>query len=227
MKALTLFLLLLNILPAAAALEFETPSIKVEAGLNDKFITRDFKFTNSGDKAITIREADGGCSCLKAQLAGGKFTYAPGESGVLRAIFELGSFQGTVDKQLFVWLDGDTEEKPSNTLNMSFHIPVIISLEPKTLKWEVGGAAEPKMIEVTMDYANPIRITSVSVGNGLFSAKLATIEEGKRYTIEVTPANGTATGGLSVVRIETDVDVEKQRVQQAFAVISAPIGKAK
>jgi len=225
MKALALTLILAGTLPAAAALEFETPVIKAEADLSDKFITRDYKFTNSGGKAVKIKEADAGCSCLAVQVAGGKLAYAPGESGVLRAVFELGSFQGTVDKQINVWLEGDPEEKPSTTLTMSVHIPVIISLEPKTLKWEVGAKAEPKMIDVVMDYKNPIHITSVSAGNEMFSAKLVTIEEGKRYGIEVTPVKGTASAGLSVVRIVTDVDVEKQRIQQAFAVISAPPGK--
>ncbi|QTN33400.1 DUF1573 domain-containing protein [Akkermansiaceae bacterium] len=225
MKALALLLLLAAALPAAAALRFEAPSIKAEANLDDKFITRDFKFTNSGDKAVTIREADAGCSCLAIQVAGGKLNYAPGETGTLRAVFELGSFQGTVEKQINVWLEGDPEEKPSTTLSMSVHIPVIISVEPKSVKWQVGGPADMQVIEVTMDYGKPIRVTSVATGNDMFSAELVTIEEGKRYAIQVKPAKGTDAGGLAVVRIETDVDVEKQRVQQAFAVISAPIGK--
>jgi hypothetical protein len=227
MKALLFALFLPGILPAAAGLEFETPAIKVEADLNDKVVTREFKFKNSGEKAVKIKEADAGCSCLAVEVAGGKFTYAPGESGVLRAVFELGSFQGTVDKQINVWLEGDPEEKPSTSLTMSVHIPVIIKLEPKAVKWLVGDPAEPKVIDIEMDYAKPIHVTSVGTSNASFSTKLITVEEGKHYKLEITPVNGTGEAGLSVVRIETDVDVDKQRVQQGFAVISAPRGKTK
>lgn len=225
MKILTLILLLGGILPIQAALEFETLLIEVDAGLNDKTVMRDYKFTNKGKKAVKIKEADGGCSCMKVEVAGGKLDYAPGESGLLRATFEVGSFQGSVDKQINIWLEGDPEEKPSSTVTMRVNIPIIIKLEPKTLKWNIGDKAEAKFIDVEMNYTKPIHITSVAVGDETFAAKLVTVEEGKHYQIEVTPARGTAEGGLSIVRIETDVDVEKHRVQQAFAVISAPPAK--
>lgn len=225
MKILTLILLLGGILPINAALEFETPIIEVDAGLNDKTVMRDYKFTNSGEKAVKIKEADGGCSCIQVEVAGGKRDYAPGESGLLRATFELGSFQGSVDKQINIWLEGDPEEKPSSTITMRVNIPVIIKLEPKTLKWNVGEKAEAKFIDVEMNYTKPIHITSVIVGNESFAAKLVTVEEGKHYQIEVTPARGTAESGLSIVRIETDADVEKHRVQQGFAVITAQPAK--
>lgn len=221
MKFLCLVLFLFGVVPAGAGLEFESALIKVDAGLNDKTVTRDFHFTNRGDKAVSIKQADGGCSCLQAQVAGGKLGYAPGESGTIRVVFEVGSFQGTVDKNISVWLDGDPEDKPSTTLTMSVTIPVIIQVEPKTVKWEVGSPAAPKVIDVMMNYEKPIHITAVATSNGTFSAKLTAVEEGKHYRIEVTPEKGTDSAALSIIRIETDVDVEKQRVQQGFAVISS------
>jgi hypothetical protein len=224
-KALSLILLFGGIAPLRAALEFETPAISVDAGLEDKSVTRDYKFTNRGEKAVSIKSADAGCTCLGVVFAGGKRDYAPGESGVLRATFELGSFQGTVDKQISIWLEGDPEDKPSSTLTMSVRIPVIISLEPKSLKWQIGEKADTKSIDVVMNHLKPIHIISVQVGNGNFAAKLITIEDGKRYKVEVTPTAGTAEGGLSIVRIETDADVEKHRIQQAFAVVAAQPGK--
>lgn len=227
MNALTLALFLLGIIPGAAALEFETPSIEVKADLSDKVVTRDFKFRNNGKEAVKITQADAGCSCLAVQVGGGKFSYAPGEMGVLRATFELGSFQGTVEKKINIWLEGDPEEKPSMTLTMSVLIPVIIKLEPKSLKWQVGGPAEAKVIDIGMDYSKLIHVTSVTTSNDLFFAKLITVENGKHYQVEVTPQKGTDSGGLAIIRIETDVDVAKQRVQQGFAVISKPLKKTK
>lgn len=225
MKALPFLVLLLVCLPANAALEFETPAIKVDAGLNDKTIQRDFKFTNSGDKAVKITQADAGCSCLGVEVAGGKFSYAPGESGTLRATFEVGNFQGQVDKRINVWLEGDPEDKPSVSVAMSVHVPVIIKVEPKSLKWKMGDPAEPKMIDVTMDYEKPIHVTSVGTSNETFTAELITVEDGKRYQIKVSPRKGTSAAGLNIIRIETDAEIEKHRIQQAFAVISAAPAK--
>ncbi len=224
MKFLPVFLLLLAILPLRAELKFETPVIDADAALDATSLVREYKFTNVGTKSIKITQADAGCSCLAVEVAAGKFTYAPGESGTLRATFEIGSFQGTVEKPILIWLEGDREESPSAKVTLRVHIPVIIALEPKTLKWEVGGSTEMKSIDVKMDHEKPIRITSVSTSNETFSAKIVTIEEGKHYKVEVTP-HGTAAGGLTIVRIETDSDVEKQRIQQGFAVITAPLKK--
>jgi hypothetical protein len=221
MKSLAAVLFLLAALPIRAELKFETPVIDADAKLDDTTLTRDFKFTNAGSKHVKITQAEAGCSCMAIQVADGKFTYAPGETGIIRATFSVGNFQGTVEKPVHIWLEGDPEESPSSVITLRVHIPVIIALEPKTLKWEVNGPAETKSIDVKMDHEKPIRITSVSTSNETFSTKMVAIEAGKHYRIDVTPS-GTATAGLCIVRIETDTEVEKQRVQQGFAVISAP-----
>lgn len=213
---------MLAALAHAAGLEFEKDLIEVHAGLSDKTVTQDFKFTNTGTGTLKIKEADAGCSCLSVQVSEGKFSYAPGESGILRATFEVGSFQGAVDKTIHVWLEGDPAEKPSSKVSLRVHIPVIIALEPKTVKWQVGEKAETKFIEVNMNHDKPIKVVSVSASNPDFSAELVTVEEGKKYRIEVTPAN-TSEAGLSIIRIVTDTDVEKQKIQQGFAVVRAPL----
>ncbi len=222
MKTLPAILFLLAILPIRAELKFETPVIDAEATLDATTLVREYKFTNTGSKPIKITQADAGCSCLAAEVAAGKFTYAPGESGTLRATFEIGNFQGTVEKPILIWLEGDREDAPSAKVILRVHIPVIIALEPKTLKWEQGGSMEMKSIDVKMDYEKPIKITSVTTSNENFTAKMVTIEEGKHYKVEVTPRS-TDAGGFTIVRIETDSDVEKQRIQQSFAVIATPV----
>ncbi|MFM2198879.1 MAG: hypothetical protein RLZZ505_2311 [Verrucomicrobiota bacterium] len=222
MKILPAIFFLITALPIHAELKFETPVIEADAALDATTLIREYKFTNIGTKAIKITQADAGCSCLGVEVAAGKFTYAPGESGTLRATFEIGNFQGTVEKPILIWLEGDREDSPSVQVTLRVHIPVIIAVEPKTLKWEQNGSTEMKSLDVRMDYPKPIKITSVTTSNENFSTKLVTIEEGKHYKVEVTPRS-TASGGFTIVRIETDSDVEKQRIQQSFAVIAAPI----
>lgn len=226
MKRILCALALCGSLQSDAALEFEQARIEVEAGLEQQTLVQEFKFKNTGTANVTIREADAGCSCLAVEVGGGKMTYKPGESGVMRANFEVGSFQGTVDKPILIWLEGDPEDRPSTTVTLSVRIPVIISLEPKTVKWTVGEGKEAKTIDVKMDYKSPIRVTSATVSNGNFTAEVVAIEEGKHYAVKVVPRD-TGAPGLAVVRIETDVDVEKQRVQQGFAVVQAPLGVRK
>ena len=222
MKILPAILFLLAILPIHAELKFETPVIDAEATLDATTLVREYPFTNTGTKPIKITQADAGCSCLAVEVGGGKLTYAPGESGTIRTTFEIGNFQGTVEKPILIWLEGDRDEAPSVKLILRVHIPVIIALEPKTLKWELGGPAEMKSIDVKMEYEKPIKISSVTTSNENFTAKMVTIEEGKHYKVEVTPQS-TAAGGIAIVRIETDTEVEKQRIQQSFAVIAAPV----
>ncbi len=222
MKILPTILFVLAILPVQAELKFETPIIDAHVSLDSSTFVRDYKFTNSGTKTIKITQADAGCSCLGVEVAGGKFIYAPGESGTIRTTFEIGNFQGTVEKPILIWLEGDREEAPSAKVTLRFHIPVIIALEPKTLKWEKGGPAEMKAIDVKMAYEKLIRITSVTTSTENFATKIVTVEEGKHYKVEVTPLS-TEDGGLGIIRIETDTDVEKQRIQQCFGVISAAL----
>ncbi len=223
MKILFLFFLTGYMTLQAAGLDFENETRDINADLNAKTVTSDFKFTNTGKQAVTIKAADAGCSCLAVEVAGKKMTYAPGESGMLRTTFEVGSFQGMVNKAIHIWLEGDPEEKPSHTIHLKVHVPVIISVEPKSLKWDLGkGGMQP--IDVKMDYDKPITIKKVESSNPSFTSKLVTVEEGKHYRIEVTPVDIT-TPGLTIIRIETDADVEKHRIQQAFGVMRAPMKK--
>ena len=204
---------------AAAGLKFDETLIEVDAPIESKTVTRDFKFTNTSDADVVIREADAGCSCLAVKVSGGKLAYAPGESGTLRATFELGSFQGTVDKPINIWLKTDPDEKPSNTVTLRVHIPEIIKLSPRTLKWEVKSEPVMQVMEIEMDYEKPIHVESVASSNPDFEAKLVTVEDGKRYQVEVTPKR-TDVPSLAVLRIETDLDIQKHRIQQFFAAIS-------
>src|SRR5690606_38524647 len=120
----------------AAGLEFAETLKEIHPKADAKTVSADFKFTNTGDKPVTISKYDAACSCMSVQISGGKLHYAPGESGVVRANFDMGNFAGTVDKTVALWLKGDREDQPSGQLTVRVHIPVLIELEPKTLNWQ-------------------------------------------------------------------------------------------
>jgi Protein of unknown function (DUF1573) len=206
---------------AAAGLEFSEPVKDVHAPADVTTVTESFEFKNHGDKPVTIAKADPTCSCLKIEISGGKLKYAPGESGVVRVTFEMGNFSGVVEKMVAIWLEGDPEDKPSRFITVRVHIPVLIAIEPKTVKWDVGSEAATQTIRIRMAEGQTIHVTGVKSSTDFFSTELKTLEKGKEYDLLVTP-NKTTGPGLGVIRIETDCAVSKHRTQQAFAVVRKP-----
>jgi hypothetical protein len=205
----------------AQGLEFAELIKNVDAAADATIVTAEFPFTNKSDKPVVIAKSDSGCSCLKIEISGGKLKYAPGESGVVRATFEMGNFSGTVDKMVALWLDDDAPDKPSRKLTVRVHIPVLVGIEPKTLKWDVGDKPSPQTIQIRMAEGKPIRVVGVKSSSDAFSSEVKTLEEGKKYDLIVTPRDLNSPG-MSVIRIETDCEISKHRTQQAFAVARKP-----
>ncbi len=206
----------------AAGLEFTEMLKEVNPAVDVSSVTTEFNFTNKGQKPVTITKADPSCDCLKVQISGGKLKYAPGESGVIRITFDLGNSSGTVDKTMPIFLDADPEDKPSVVLTVRAHIPVLVGVEPKTVRWELGGdKLDPQTIRIRMAGDKPIRVTGIKPTSDVFSYELKMLEEGKKYDVIVTPLS-LKVPGISIIRIETDCEVSKHRIQQAFATISKP-----
>ncbi len=205
----------------ATGLEFTELLKEVHAPADAPTVTTDFKFTNKSDKPVTISKTDPGCSCLSVQISGGKLKYAPGESGVVRTTFDMGNFSGTVDKKVALWIDSNSINEPTLHLTVRVHIPVLVGVEPKSLKWALGGKPAAQTIHIKMAGDKPIRVTGVKSSLPLFQYELKTLEEGKEYDLIITPLDTNAPA-ISVFRIETDCDVSRQKVQQAFGVIRKP-----
>jgi hypothetical protein len=170
---------------------------------------------------VLIAKSDPGCSCLKVEISGGKLKYAPGESGIVRTTFEMGNFSGTVDKMVALWIDDDAPDKPSKQLTVRVNIPVLVGIEPKTVKWDVGAKPEPQTIQIRMAEGKLIHVVGVKSSSETFSCEVKTLEEGQKYDLIVTPKDLDAPG-MGVIRIDTDCEISKHRTQQAFAVARKP-----
>jgi len=212
--------ILLAFLTAAhsAPLKFAETLREVHATADAKTVTTDFTFTNRSDKPVTISRYESACSCMKVEISDAKLRYAPGESGIIRAEFDMGNFSGEVDKTIAIWLDGDAKDKPSITLTARVHIPVIINIEPKTVTFSLKDKPNPQTIAITMHDTKPIRITKVSSSSENFHHELKTIADGKSYELVVTPLD-LSKPALAIFRIETDCTLSKHKTQQAFAVV--------
>lgn len=206
----------------AAGLEFTEMLKEVSPAVDVSSVTTDFNFTNKGTKPVTITKAEPPCDCLKVQVSGGKLKYAPGESGVIRITFDLGNSTGTVDKAMPIYLDADPEDKPSVVLTLRAHIPTLVGVEPATVRWELGGSKmEPQTIQIRMSGDKPIHVTGIKPTSDAFSYELKMLEDGRKYDVIVTPLSLKA-AGISIIRIETDCEVSKHRIRQAFATITKP-----
>lgn len=206
-------------------LTFEKSIQEIHAGIDAKTVNADFQFKNASTEEVVIDHYDAACTCISAGVQNGKMSYKPGESGVIRAAFDMSHFSGTTDKSVMVWLKGDPEDKPSITLTARVNIPVLVEVEPKTLIWESGAPAEPRTVTITMKHSEPIRVTSVCGADQRFAQVLRTVEEGKKYEITVTPS-GTEKVGMGVISIETDCPAPRFRSQRIFTVIRHPLPKS-
>jgi Protein of unknown function (DUF1573) len=196
---------------SATGLEFSDLHQKVQAPSDVATVTSDYHFTNKGSAPVGIAKADPSCSCLKVQISGGN---APGESGVIRVTFEIGNFTGTVDKSLAVFLESDPPEKPSIVLSLQVQIPSLVTLTPKTLRWELNGKPEPKTIQIQVADGQIIHVTGVKSAAAI-TYELKTLVAGKGYELVVTPVTLDAPS-VGVIRIETDSKIARYQVQQAF-----------
>lgn len=218
MKITLAVLLVFPALLQAGSLDFENLVKEENATMDATTVVSDFAFTNKSEKPVTITKADPTCSCLKVEISGGKFTYAPGESGVIRTTFDVGNSTGLVEKGVVVFLDKDPPTHPSLQLKVNIHIPVLVELDPKTLSWEIGGKSETKTIHIRIADGNSVNVLSAASSNPVFATELKTIEKGAKYELLVTP-KVMDVAGIGIVRIETDSKIAKQKTVQAFAVV--------
>jgi hypothetical protein len=137
---------------AQAGLVFESTRIEQQAGFLDERSEAVFRFTNEGDAELTIERLQSSCGCTVPQLE--KRTYAPGESGEIKALFTFGARLGTQQKRVTVI----TNEAGRSVHNLEFitHIPVWADIQPKLVRWTVGQ--EPVPQEVRVRIADPDRV---------------------------------------------------------------------
>ena len=209
---------------ASAGLSFHKQLVEVEAPADATTVAAEFHFTNRGERPVRIAQVDPDCTCIEVQVEGGKLVYEPGESGSMRALFSIGNSSGTVNQTVAVWLDDDPDDKPSVQLKVRIQVPELVKVEPKSLRWELGGPTEPQTIHVTMHDEQPIRVTGIHCSSPDFELDLKTLEEGASYEIRVTPKK-VDRPSMGVIRVETDCRVFKQQLHQTFAMILRPSSK--
>lgn len=167
-------------------LVFETPFQSFNPDPSVTEVEGIYTFKNVSDYPITIKNIKTSCGCTTARL--GKKTYHPGETGEIKAYFDLGGRQGLQQKTIRVTTDDSNN--PELILTLEVHIPEILIFSSRFVAWERGEPADPKTITLTAaESVEAINITEVICPDGAFELEFKVIEPGKQYQIKVMPVS--------------------------------------
>lgn len=213
----TAALILLSAASLRAELVFDQNPIELKPGPADEVVEAKFNFHNGGDKPITITGLDSNCSCLEANMD--KLTYQPGEKGQGNARFKVSTFVGRHEKSLRITTDD--LKQPEQDLVTIIDIPVIVQIEPKTLQWTLGEAADAKSLDITILGPDPVHLKDVSATRDNVTFKIEEVENGRKYRIHLQPKD-TDNVTIGALRIETDSQYKRHTKQLAFFNIIRP-----
>jgi hypothetical protein len=164
-------------------LKWENFQVTESAWVGDKTVVALFPFHNAGTSSITITSLQTSCDCTTAEIP--KKVYAPGETGALKATFQIGDHVGPQTKLIKVISD-ELPTKPT-TLVLQVNIEQFATANPQFVFWRLGDKNTPRRIEIAANPSQNIASIKIAPDNPLIAGRIDTIEPGKRYTLWLTP----------------------------------------
>ena len=204
-------------------LAFKNKLVERRVAPDTDTLSVEFPFEVRGDRPVTIQEYEAACSCLSAEISEGKLTWMPGEKGVVKGNFKLGTIKGKIEKEIVLRIKG--EPSPIR-LKAKLDIPNLFVIEPPTLFWTLNGDAKPQTFHIQVKHRKPIKVTEIAATNEQFAYELKTIKDGWEYEVEVTPKS-VAARAFGLLRIRNDCEFQKHQSAQAFMVVRTPKHKAR
>ena len=170
---------------------------------------------NEGQTVVTIEGLKPSCGCTTAALE--KKTYAPGETGVVIARFDIGQRVGVHSKTVAVKIEG--KQTPA-VLTLVVTIPELLKIEPNLVIWEKGEANKPKEIAIRSLPGQSIRALKVTSTDPRMRTKVEMVKDGQDYLISVTPES-TEAPVFAILNIESNV-ANEIKTFRAYAQIKLP-----
>ncbi len=171
--------------PCFGALHWDNLQVRESAWAGDKDTVAVFRFQNAGNVPITIISLKSSCGCTTAEVS--KMIYAAGESGEVKATFEIGNRTGQQTKIITVISD-DAPSKPT-ILVYEINVQEFAIANPKFVYWRVGEAAAAKKVEIVAAASQSITAITATPNNPDITARIETIEAGKKYFLWLKPAS--------------------------------------
>lgn len=144
-------------LPVSAQLVFESARVEIEGKFGEEQLHAAYPFVNRGSHSVTVREVTSGCGCTVPELE--QKVYAPGEQGVLRAVFNVGQRQGEQRQTISVKTDAGDQ-----ILRLIVRLPVRLDMAPRILLFR-SADTEPKTALLTFAEDSPVTVEAVTVSD--------------------------------------------------------------
>jgi len=177
-----------GLLPALCfgALSWETQKLELTTKPGERQATGVYHFKNAGGSAITITGIKPSCGCTTTELA--KKTYAPGESGEIRAVLAFGDEVGPQRKSIAVTTD-DAPDKPTSLI-LQVTIPELLTYAPRLLLWRTTEQAEEKPIVISSN--GPQKIVGIEFKAAVpanVSTRIEPMVGGTKFQLFIRPTS--------------------------------------
>lgn len=184
--------------PSQYPLTFDSLSHDWGRVTDEKPLEHVFKFTNTSNRTITIKNATATCGCTVPQLT--KKVYAPGEAGEIKVQFNPTNRRGAQQKGVTVTLEDD--QVPQIQLSLSSHVLPMVWVEPNRVLFQDVYKGTGARQEVTITARKPgFEINKIEGAEQFINGKI----------LKTEPAEDD---GTPVTKVTIEVELDK----------TAPIG---
>ncbi|MEI6676690.1 MAG: DUF1573 domain-containing protein [Verrucomicrobiota bacterium] len=191
---------------------FDSREIKTTAKPGADVVEFHFEFTNTGETPLAVEEFRQACGCMSANW--NNVPVPPGAKGDITARLLTKGLRGKVRKSVHVKFF----EAGAVELVGEVEIPEALTYSAQSLRWTVGGAAEPKQVDIAVTTTPPVRVLSVTANDPAFSCELQSVDTTGGYRIVVTP-HDTAAARVCVLQVRTDSKDPRDALRGLFALI--------
>ena len=201
--------------PAHAELTWAKKTVELRADARTTALEAKFHFTNTGKAAVDVRQIESSCGCTTAELE--KRHYAPGESGDIVARYTVGNHVGLQNKTIEVFTND--HEEPTK-LTLSVQIPEVLRIAPPYVVWKHAEDGKPKAITLEQMQDAPVDDITVQSSNTGMAVAMTTLVKGRKYRLDITPAQ-TAQTAFATLTIRCRYG-DEEKTYRAYATVKPP-----
>ncbi|MFZ4765770.1 MAG: DUF1573 domain-containing protein [Roseimicrobium sp.] len=191
---------------AHADLVWEQPVQEFQRLPEDKELTVNFAFKNTGSAPISIVKVSASCgSCTTATPP--EKPIQPGEKGTMPVRFTFGTRRGLQSKSLSVMTDD------MQTTTLAFKCLITddpVTLQASIVTWKVGDKVESKTVNLTIAQSDKVKVLAVASTNPHVTAMLSPLKEAGKYAVTIQPAD-TSRADRAQVFVQTNFPPEGPR----------------